>query len=156
MLLQFRSFGRPVYRLGRPNSGGQKTLFKFSSFSCISTKKYVGMAINDFIMHLNISKWFRVQKCRQKRKTMTQRGRSERRNCQRNCSFNYLKVHASIRFFFYLNSLHCIWVSGAQILIISPLDANHGGFDVSTGLLKKLWMRYCVINCLHSTYKHVL
>ena len=34
----FRPFGRPVYRFGYPNSGAQKTLFKSSFFSCISTK----------------------------------------------------------------------------------------------------------------------
>ena len=40
---------------------------------------------------------------------MRQRGRSERRNCQRKCfhSFNYIIDHASIRVFFYVNSLHC-------------------------------------------------
>ena len=156
MLFQFRSFGRPVYRFGRPNSGGQKNSFQVFFFQLYFNKKIRWNGDKWFHRHLNISKWFRVQKCRQKRKTMTQKGRSERRNCQGNCSFNYLKFHASIRFFFYLNSLHCIWVSGAQILITSPLDANHGGFDVSTGLPKKLWMRHCVINCLHSTYKHVL
>ena len=35
-------------------------------------------------------------------------GRSERKNCQWKCfhSFNYVIDHASIRFFFYVNSLH--------------------------------------------------
>ena len=45
-----------------------KTLFKFCFFSCISTKKYVDIAINDFTMYLIISKWLRKQKCRQERK----------------------------------------------------------------------------------------
>ena len=35
----FRPFGRPLHRSGRPNSGAQETIFKFSFFSCISTKK---------------------------------------------------------------------------------------------------------------------
>ena len=34
----FRLFGKPVYRFGRPNSDAQKTFFKFSFFSNISTK----------------------------------------------------------------------------------------------------------------------
>ena len=34
----FRPFWRPVYPLGRPNSGAKKTVIKFSFFSCISTK----------------------------------------------------------------------------------------------------------------------
>ena len=33
-----RLFGRPVYRFGCPNSGAQKTLFKFSFFNYISSK----------------------------------------------------------------------------------------------------------------------
>ena len=33
-----RPFGRPVNRFGCPNSGAQKRLFKFTFFSCISTK----------------------------------------------------------------------------------------------------------------------
>ena len=35
-----RSFGRPVYHFGHTISGAQKALFKFSFFSCISTKIY--------------------------------------------------------------------------------------------------------------------
>ena len=62
----FRSFGRPVYWLGRPNSGAQKTLFKFAFFR----------------MDLLISKWLRIKKWKQKRKTMRQRGQSDRKNCQ--------------------------------------------------------------------------
>ena len=69
----FRLFGRPVYRFGRPNSGAQKTFFKFSFFSCISTKKDVKVAINNFTMHLIISKWLRIQKCREKKKNNTKR-----------------------------------------------------------------------------------
>ena len=70
----FRSFGRPVYWLGRPNSGAQKTLFKFAFFR----------------MDLLISKWLRIKKWKQKRKTMRQRGQSDRKNCQYKCfhSFN--------------------------------------------------------------------
>ena len=62
----FRSFGRPVYWLGRPNSGAQKTVFKFAFFR----------------MDLLISKWLRIKKWKQKRKTMRQRGQSDRKNCQ--------------------------------------------------------------------------
>ena len=34
----FLPFRRPAHRLGHPNSGTQKTIFKFSFFSYISTK----------------------------------------------------------------------------------------------------------------------
>ena len=40
----------------------------------------------DFAVHQIISKWLRMQKCRQDRKSVRQRDRSERRNCQRKCS----------------------------------------------------------------------
>ena len=105
----FRPFWRPVYRFWRQDSGAQKTLFKFSFFNSISTKKYVEVAINDFTIHRIISKWLRIQKCRQREKSMKQIGQSERRRCQRKCFhlFNYVIDHASIRFFFYINSLHC-------------------------------------------------
>ena len=55
------------------------------------------VAINDFTMYLSISKWLRIKKCRQKRKSVRQKGGSERRNCQqkyfyliRNRSHKYL------------------------------------------------------------------
>ena len=102
----FRPFRRPVYRFEHPNSGAQKTLSKFF-FQLYFNKKYVEVAINYFKVHQITSKWLRIQKCRQKRKTMRQRDRSERRNCQRKCfhSLNYVIDHASIRFFFYIISL---------------------------------------------------
>ena len=86
-----------------------KKVFQVFFFSYISTKKYVEVAINDFTMHLIISKWFRIQKCRQKRKEMRPRGRKERRNCQRTCfySFGYVIDHVSIHFFLCVNSLLC-------------------------------------------------
>ena len=34
----FRLFRRPIYLFSCPNSGTQKTLFKFSFFSCMSTE----------------------------------------------------------------------------------------------------------------------
>ena len=58
-----------------------KKVFQVFFLSYISTKKYVEVAISDFTMQLIISKWLRIQKCRQKRKAM----RKERRNCQRKC-----------------------------------------------------------------------
>ena len=60
-----------------------------------------------FKMNLIISKWLRMEKCRQKRKTMRQRDRSERRIYLRKCfhSFKYVMDHPSICFFFYVNSL---------------------------------------------------
>ena len=58
-----------------------KKVFQVFFLSYISIKKYVEVAISDFTMQLIISKWLRIQKCRQKRKAM----RKERRNCQRKC-----------------------------------------------------------------------
>ena len=55
----------------------QKTIFKFSFFSC-SLTKYAKLVINDFTIDQIILKWFRRQKCRQKRKIM-RKGRSERK-----------------------------------------------------------------------------
>ena len=51
---------------------------------------------------LIISKWLKIQKWKQKSKTMSRRGRNKRRNCQRKCfhSFNYKIDRASIRYFF--------------------------------------------------------
>ena len=57
-------------------------------------------------------KWLRIQNCWQKRKPMRQRGRSERRKCQRKCfhSFKYLIDRLSVHFVFYVNSLHwLVW-----------------------------------------------
>ena len=92
----FRPFGRPVYRFG-----AQKTLFIKKSFI--------------------FSVVFQQKKCRQMRKTMRQRGRSERRNYQRKCfpSFNYVIDHASIRFFFYANSLQLRVIS--SVLLVASL-----------------------------------
>ena len=94
--------------MGSQNLAPQKT-FQVFFFQLYFNKIYVEVAICDFTMHLIISKWFRIQKCRLKTKTMRQRGRSERRNCQRKCfhSVNYVTDQASIRFFFNVNCLHC-------------------------------------------------
>ena len=91
-----------------------KITFQLFFFQLYFSKKYAEVAINDFPMHLIILKWLRIQKRKQKRKTMRQRGGSKRRNwnSQRRCSysFNYVIDHASIRFFFYINSLQCfVW-----------------------------------------------
>ena len=59
-------FGRLVYWFGRQNSGTEITLFKILLFHLYLNKKYVKVAINDFTIHLIISKWFRRRKCRQK------------------------------------------------------------------------------------------
>ena len=74
--------------------------FQVFFFQLYFNKKYVEVATNDFTMHLIISRWLRIKKA------LRQKGQSERRNCQQNC-FNYVTDHASIRFFFYVNSLHC-------------------------------------------------
>ena len=59
----FKLFGRLVYRFGHPKT--HQVLF----FRLCFNKKYVEVAINDFTVHLIISKCLRIQKCRQKRKT---------------------------------------------------------------------------------------
>ena len=105
----FRPFGRPVYRFECPNPSTQKSTFQVFFCQLYFSKKYVGVAINDFTMHLVILKWLRIQICRQQRMTMKLRGRSKIKNCQRKIfySFNYVIDHVSIRFFFYVNRLHC-------------------------------------------------
>ena len=50
-----------------------KTTFQVFFFQLYFNKNYVEAVINDFTMHLIISKWLRIQKCRQKRKAMRQR-----------------------------------------------------------------------------------
>ena len=49
-------------------------------FQLYFNKKFAEVTVNDFIMHLIILKWFRIQKCRQKRIAMRQSSRSERKN----------------------------------------------------------------------------
>ena len=85
-----------------------KTFFQVFFFQLYFTKKYLEVAINDFIMHLITLKWLRIQKCRQKKKN-NQSGRSERRNCQQKCFhlFNYIIDRVSTCFFIYVNSVHC-------------------------------------------------
>ena len=76
----FRPFGRLVYRFGCRNFGPQKILQVFF-FQLYFNKKYVEVMINDFTMHLIISKWLRRQKCREKRKNNeAKRGWSEESN----------------------------------------------------------------------------
>ena len=58
-------------KLWNPNN----TFQVFFSQLCFN-KKYVKVAVSDFTKHLIILKWLRIQKCRQKRKTMRQRGRN--------------------------------------------------------------------------------
>ena len=96
-----RPFRRPAYQFGR-----LKNTFLVFFFQLYFYRKYVEVASNGFIMHPIISKWLRTQKCRQKCKTIRQRGRSGWRNRQRKRfhSFNYVIHHASIRFFFHVKS----------------------------------------------------
>ena len=75
--------------------------------------KNVEVAINDFAMHLIIFIFrnaLEYKNADRKKKTMRQRGQTKRRSCQRKCFhlFNYLIDNASIRFFSYVNSLHCL------------------------------------------------
>ena len=69
-------------------------------------------------MHLIISKWYRIQKYRHKRKTISQKRQSERANCQPKgfYSINHIIDHAYIHFFFYVNNLH--WKSSPKELTV--------------------------------------
>ena len=49
-------------------------------FQLYFNKKFAEVTVNDFIMHLIILKWLRIQKCRRKRIAMRQSSRSERKN----------------------------------------------------------------------------
>ena len=55
-----------------PKLGCPKNTFQVFFFQFYFNKKYVEVSINDFKIHLIISKWLSRQKCRQKRKTMRQ------------------------------------------------------------------------------------
>ena len=57
-----------------------KKFFLSFLFQLYFNKKFAEVAVNDFIMHLIILKWLRIQKCRQKRIAMRQSSRSERKN----------------------------------------------------------------------------
>ena len=82
-----------------------KNTFQVFFFQLYFNKKYVEVAINDFTIHLTILKWLRIQKYRQKRKTMRQRGWSERNYLQR-CFHLFKYIILFKYFFFYMNSLH--------------------------------------------------
>ena len=61
---------------------------------------------NDFTMHLIISTWLRRQKCRQEKNNETKRCWSKRRNC-----IQKYFIHLNVRFFYYVNNLHCfLWL----------------------------------------------
>ena len=68
----FRPFGRPVYWFGHPDFGATKNTFQVFFFQLHFNKKHVEVVINEFPMHLIISNWLRIQKCRQ-RKTVRQK-----------------------------------------------------------------------------------
>ena len=107
----FQVVWETVIPVWAPKFWRPKNTFQVSFSKLYFNKKHVEIQISDFTMHLIISKWLRIPKCRQKKKTMRQRGWSERRNCQGKCfhSFSYIIDHKSICFF-YVNSLHCfVW-----------------------------------------------
>ena len=86
-----------------------KKSFSSFLFQLYFNKKQVEVAINDFTMHLIISKWLTIQRCWQKRKTMRQRGRNEEETVNENVLIHltYVVDHASVHFFFYVKSLLC-------------------------------------------------
>ena len=53
--------------LGAQTLAPKKPFLIFSFSSCISTKKYVEVAISDFTMHLIISKWLRIMQTEEKK-----------------------------------------------------------------------------------------
>ena len=99
-----------------------KNTFQIFFFQLYFNKKYFEVAINDFTMHLIISKWLRIQKW----KTMRQRGWSKSRNCQQKCfhAFNYVIDHVSIHFFFYVDSLLSSLCSSYKLIPIQFFCLN--------------------------------
>ena len=92
--------------------GARKTFFKFPFFSCISTKKHVKVAINDFTMHLIILEWLGMEKQMQteEKNNGINNHQRERRNCLRKCfhSFKHVIIdHANVRFFFLISLWTC-------------------------------------------------
>ena len=109
--------GIPVSAPWRP-----KTL---SRISCVSTKKYFEVAINDFTMQLIILKWLRRKKYTQDKNNETKRVLSERRKCLRLRFYPFKCVidHANVRFFFFINSLHCfVWTPLYYLLHLFSSD----------------------------------
>ena len=122
----FRQFGSLVYRFGCPNSGVQKTHFKFYFFSCFSMKKrwssnrWFYNASNNFEL-------VRRQNWRQKRRKNCEikRVQSERRNRPQKwfLSFKCVIHHVNVGFFLYINSLHCfIWFLIPSILLAASIQ----------------------------------
>ena len=54
--------------MGAQTLAPKKAFLIFSFSSCISTKKYVEVAISDFTMHLIISKWLRIMQTEEENK----------------------------------------------------------------------------------------
>ena len=113
----------------------QISLFRFCFVSCISTKKYVEVATNDFTTHLLISKWFERQKCMQKRwVNETKKHRSKKRIGLRKFFhlFKFVTDYANVRFFSFrtcskslndVNCLHCfVWFLLYYLLHIFSSD----------------------------------
>ena len=69
-----------------------KNHFSIFVFSVVIQQKYVEVAINDFTMHIIISKWLRRQKCRQKRKTMKQKDFEKKEEIVYESVFVYLNM----------------------------------------------------------------
>ena len=86
---EYRLFGRPVYHFGCPNFGTQNPLSEFSFFSCISTKKCVELAINNFSY---ASSYFKM--------TQQTRKQTEEQNSKTKRSTGKKKQHSTKKFSF--------------------------------------------------------
>ena len=70
-------------------------------FQLYFNKEDIEVAINDFTMHLIISKWLRIQKCRQEINNETKRLKRKEKTVNKGFhSINYIIDHASICFSF--------------------------------------------------------
>ena len=89
----FRPIGRPIYRFGCPNTGAQKTLFKFSFFLIAFQQNIHWSSHNDFTVHLIIiSKWLKQQNVDRK-KTMRQNEVEAKKETVYRSVFSYLNTY---------------------------------------------------------------
>ena len=108
----FKLSGRPVYRFEDSNLGTQETLFKFSFFSCISTKIMLKLSSDQSFHNAFFRKAQMAEMQSEEKNNETKRCQSERRNCLQKCfhSFRFLIDYINVGFFFWVKRLHCcIW-----------------------------------------------
>ena len=83
--------------------GVPKDTLQVFFFPLYFNKKYVKVEINDYTMHLIISKWLRMQKCRQLRKTMRQKVETAACSC---FSFSFCSSYVLICYIYHNTQPH--------------------------------------------------